>query len=104
MERKNASCEVLVSDILDIAMVPLLFTLNVNGEIEKEQLALYRKERFISAQKGKIELVCSRGDEKKFVLDEGDCVYCKCDVPCKRMSNIGNRKAVVMWVIRAPLV
>lgn len=104
LESKNVSCEVLISDILDIAMVPLLFTLSVKGEIKEEQLALYRKERFIFVQKGKVELVCNREDEKKFVLDEGGCLYCKCDVPCKKMSNIGNRKAVVLWVIRAPVI
>lgn len=104
MKGLKASCEVLASDILDIAMVPLLFTLDVGGEIRKEQLQTYRKERFMFTQKGKIELVCSIEDKKKFIMEEGDSMYCKCEVPCKRMSNIGNEQAVMLWVVRAPLL
>lgn len=55
-------------------------------------------------QKGKIELVCSKEDKKKFIMEEGDSLYCKCDVSCKRMSNIGNKQAVMLWVVRAPLL
>lgn len=100
----KASCEVLASDILDIAMVPFLFTLDVGGEIRKEQLHTYRKERFMFTQKGKIELVCSMEDKKKFVLEEGDSLYCKCDAPCKKMLNIGDREAIMLWVVRTPLL
>lgn len=103
-KRAKISCEVLASDILDNAMVPLLFTLDIKGEIGKERLQAYRKERFMFVQKGKIELVCGREGKRKLVLEEGDSLYCKCDVPCKKMSNIGNEKAIVVWVLRAPLL
>lgn len=100
----KTSCEVLASDILDIAMVPLVFTLDVGGKIEKAHLEIYRKERFIFTLKGKIELACSTEDKKKFILEEGGSLYCKCDAPCKKMSNIGNKQAIMLWVVRAPLL
>lgn len=98
------SCEVLASDILDIAMVPLLFTLGVKGEIGKERLTNYRKERFIFIHKGKIELACGKENKRKFIMEEEDSLYCKCDVPCKGILNIGKEKATVLWVVRAPLL
>ncbi len=98
------SCEVLVSDILDIAMVPLLFTLNKGAKIGEERLWHYKKERFMLTQEGQVELTCSKEDKKKFVLEEGDSLYCKCECPCKKMENIGNKKAVILWVVRAPLL
>lgn len=98
------SCEVLASDILDIAMVPLLFALDIKGDIGGERLKIYRRERFIFVHRGKIELACSRVDKRKFIMEEGDSIYCKCEVPCKGMSNIGNEKAIVLWMVRAPLL
>ena len=98
------SCEVLVSDLLDIAMVPLLFTLNKGAKIGEERLWHYKKEKFMLTQEGKVEITCSKKDKKKFVLEEGDSLYCKCECPCKKMENIGNKKAVILWVMRAPLL
>ena len=98
------SCEVLISDLLDIAMVPLLFTLNRGAEIGEERLGHYKKERFMLIQEGKVELTCNKEDKKKFVLEEGDSLYCKCECPCKKMENIGNKKAVILWVVRPPLL
>lgn len=103
-KRLKTSCEVLASDILDITMVPLVFTLDAGGKIEKAHLETYRKERFMFTQKGKIELACSTEDKKKFIMEEGDSLYCKCDVSCKKMSNIGNEQAVMLWVVRVPLL
>lgn len=100
----KTSCELLVSDILDISIVPLLFTLNVGGKLEKAQLETYKKERFMIVQRGKIELVCATEDKRKFVLEEGDSLYCKCNVPCEKMSNVGGKKAIMLWVVRAPLL
>lgn len=97
------SCEVLVSDLLGIAMVPLLFTLNRGAKISEERLWHYKKERFMLTQEGTVELTCSKEDKKKFVLEEGDSLYCKCECPCKKMENVGNKKAVILWVVRAPL-
>jgi hypothetical protein len=84
--------------------MPLLFTLNVGGKLEKAQLETYKKERFMIVQRGKIELVCSTEDKRKFVLEEGDSLYCRCNVPCKKMSNAGGKKAIMLWVVRAPLL
>lgn len=104
MKNLKKCCEILVSDILDIAMVPLLFTLKKGAKVEEELLRSYRKERFMFILKGKIEFVCSKEDKRKFILEEGDSLYCKCNLPCKRMSNIGNQEAVILWVVRAPLL
>lgn len=98
------SCEVLVSDLLGIAMIPLLFTLNRGARIGEERLWHYKKERFMLTQEGKVELTCSKEDKKKFVLEEGDSLYCKCECTCKEMKNVGNKKAVILWVVRAPLL
>jgi len=100
-------CEILAFDIPGIAMVPLVFTLGVGGRLSKGQLEKYNKERFMMVLKGKVELLCGAGDKRKFILQKGDSLYCKCDVPCKRVSNIGNREnignkeAIVLWVVRA---
>lgn len=103
IKKAKVSCEVLASDILDITMVPLLFILGIKGEIGKEQLQAYRRERFKFVQRGKIELVCGR-EKRKFILEEEDSLHCKCDVPCKKVINIGSKKAVVLWVVRTPLL
>ena len=57
----KVSCEVLASDILDITMVPFLFTLDKKENISGEHLRIYRRERFIFIHRGKIELMCGRG-------------------------------------------
>ena len=100
----KASHEVLVSDMLDITMVPILFTLDIEGKIGKKQLQTYRRERFIYTLKGKIELSCGDDLKKKFVLEEGDSVYCKCGEPCGKMSNIGNEEAIILWVVCTPVL
>lgn len=104
IETAKVSCEVLASDILDITMVPLLFSLNIGCEIGKAQLAVYKKERFMTTLKGKIKLICSTEDKKEFIMGEGDSLYCKCDAPCKKMSNIGDEEAIMLWVVRTPLL
>lgn len=103
-KRAKVSSEVLVSDILDIAMVPLLFTLDIGGKIGQDQLWPYRKERFMITLKGKIELICGKEDRRKFVMEEGDSLYCKCDLCCNKMSNIGKQEAIMLWVVRAPIL
>lgn len=97
-------CEVLVSDTLDIAMVPILFTLKKGARAKEESLLPYRKERFMFTLKGKIELKCGREDKRKLILEEGDSLYCKSDFFCKSMSNIGNEEAAILWVVQAPLL
>jgi len=100
----KTSCEVLVSDILDIAMVPLLFTLKRKAKIGEDLLWHYRKEKFMLTLKGKIELACGKVDKRKFILEEGDSIYCKCNLSCKEISNISNKEAEMLWVVKTPLL
>jgi transcriptional regulator with XRE-family HTH domain len=95
----EAFYEILVPNIFDVTLFPLLFTLKVGGEIIKSELETFKGERFMHVQKGKIELECFK---RKFTLGEGDNLYCKCDSSCNRMLNIGNQEAIVLWIIRPP--
>lgn len=100
----KATCETPVSGVLDVAMVPIIFTLAEGGEFGPSHLIKYHRERFVMVQKGRIELRCYVQDKRSFVLEQGDCLYCKCDVPCRGMANIGTREAIVLWVLRAPVL
>ncbi len=95
----KAFYEIIVPNIFGPALSPVLFTLKVGGEISKPQFEAFKEERFIYVLKGKIELACLKG---KFILEEGDSLYCKCDASCNKMSNVGNQEATVLWVMRTP--
>ncbi|HEB34754.1 hypothetical protein LCGC14_0688690 [marine sediment metagenome] len=98
-ENSKAFYEILVPNIFSPTISPVLFTLKLGGKLSKSQLEAFKEERFIYVLKGKIELACLKGN---FILEEGDSVYCKCDASCRKMSNVGNKEATVLWVMRTP--
>ena len=95
----KAFYEILAPNIFSPAISPVLFTLKLGGKLSKSQLEAFKEERFIYVLKGKIELACLKGN---FILEEGDSIYCKCDASCRKMSNVGNKEAIVLWVMRTP--
>ena len=95
----KAFYEILVPNIFSPAISPVLFTLKLGGKLSKSQLEAFKEERFINVLKGKIELACLKGN---YILEEGDSIYCKCDASCSKMSNFGNKEAIVLWVMRTP--
>jgi len=95
----KAFYEILVPNIFNPTISPVLFTLKLGGKLSKSQLEAFKEERFICVLKGKIELACLKGN---FILEEGDSIYCKCDASCNKMSNVGNKEAIVLWVMRTP--
>lgn len=96
----RAYYEMFVPNIFNVTIFSVLFTLKAGGKVSKLQLKEFRGEKFINVQKGKIELECFKG---KFILEEGDILYCKCDEVCHKMSNIGNQEAFILWIVRVPL-
>lgn len=95
----KAFYEILFPNIFSPAISPVLFTLKLGGKLSKSQLEAFKEERFINVLKGKIELACFK---ESFILEEGDSIYCKCDASCNEMSNVGNKEAIVLGVMRTP--
>lgn len=95
----KAFYEILVPNIYSPTISPVLFTLKLGEKLSKSQLEAFKEERFICVLKGKIELACLKGN---FILEEEDSIYCKCDASCRKMSNVGNKEAIVLWVMRTP--
>lgn len=93
-ERQIAS-ESLAAGLLNIKMQPSIFTLGVNAELTKE--VIYPEgEKFGMVLKGKIELSC--GDEK-FIVEEGDSIYCAVTQKLKKVVNIADTEAKLFWIV-----
>ena len=90
----KSSYEILVSDLLGVKMKPLIFRLQKGGEIKKE-LLLEEGDAFVRVIEGNIELHC---DKEKFVLHKGDSFYCKGQKRPQKITNAGNKEAVLLWV------
>jgi len=93
-EETKSSYETLVSDLLGVQMKPLIFRLQKGGEIKKEIL-LEEGDTFVIVMEGQVELSC---EKEKFVLDKGDSFYCKGRKKPRKITNISNKKAVLLWV------
>ena len=90
----KSSYETLVSDLLGIKMKPLIFRLRKDGEIKRE-LLLAEGDAFVMVMEGNIELHC---DKEKFVLNKGDTFYCKGQKRPQKVTNAGNKEAVLLWI------
>lgn len=90
----KSSYEILASGLLNISMKPLLYTLKVRGQMEREPQP-HEKEEFGMIVKGKVELLRNK---EKFIMEEGDSVYFVSTKPY-RLRNIGKGNAVLLWVV-----
>ncbi|MDP2831315.1 MAG: XRE family transcriptional regulator [Candidatus Omnitrophota bacterium] len=87
--------ESLAAGLLNIKMEPFIFTLGINAELTKE--VIYPEgEKFGMVLTGKIELSC--GDEK-FIVEEGDSIYCAFTRKIQRIVNIGENEAKLLLVV-----
>lgn len=93
-EETKSSYQTLVSDLLGVKMKPLMFRLEKGGEIKRE-LLLEEGDAFIMVMEGDVELVF---DKEKFVLNKGDSFYCKGQKRPQKITNVGDKEAVLLWV------
>jgi transcriptional regulator with XRE-family HTH domain len=94
-KRVKSSCQILASDMLNINMKPLIFTIAAGGRIEKE-LSSYTGEKFGMLLEGKLALYC---DKQRFIMGKGDSIYCAYTKKPDKIVNIGKRVARILWVI-----
>ena len=97
-KNKKIFCETLASSLLKIKMLPRLFTIGTAADFTKE-LIYPEGEKFGMILKGKVEFVC---DEEKFILAEGDSIYCAYTHKLSRVKNIGRTAAKLLWVVFSP--
>jgi len=90
----KSSYETVVSDLLGVKMKPLVFRLQKGGEIKKE-LLLEEGDAFAIVMEGNIELHC---DKERIVLNKGDSFYCKGQKKPQKITNVGDKEAVLLWV------
>lgn len=96
-KEKDISCESLASGFLNIKMQPQVFTLGKGSELTKE-LMYSGTEEFGIVLKGKLELSY---DSQKLTMEEGDSVYCAYTKKPKRIINIGETEANLLWIVFA---
>lgn len=94
-KEKGVSCETLSSGILNIKMQPQVFTLESGSELTKE-LTYPQGEKFGMVLKGKAQLDCGAD---KFILEEGDSIYCAYTQKLKRLINISEAETKFLWII-----
>lgn len=94
----KSSYETLVFDLLGVKMKPLILRLRKGGEVKKE-LLLAEGDAFVMVTQGNIQLHC---DKEKFVLHKGDSFYCKGQKRPQKITNAGNKEAVILWVRSTP--
>lgn len=94
-KQQNIFCETLASGLLNIRMVPQVFTLGIGAELTKELIDPVG-EKLGMVLKGKIELLC---DSEKLILEEGDSVYCASTRKLKRMITVGEAEAKFFWIV-----
>lgn len=82
---------------MNIKMQPQVFTLGKGSELTKE-LMFPGTEEFGIILKGKLELLY---DSQKIAMEEGDSIYCSYTRTPKRMINIGETEAKLLWIIFA---
>lgn len=97
-KEKGISCETLASGILNIKMQPQVFTIGVGTELTK-QIMYPEGEKFGMLLRGKLELSC--GDEK-LIFEEGDSIYCAYTQKLKKLVNIGEIEAKLLWIVFTP--
>lgn len=91
--------ETLASGIFDINMKSQLFSLGV-GAVLTSDLLPRLGEKFIMVLKGVVEFF---GDKEKFVLGEGDSVYCARTGSPSKIVNIGKKEARVICISFLPV-
>lgn len=90
----KSSCQILISDIMDIDMSPLILRLQKGGKIRKEFLHA-KGDIFMMVIEGNIALYCNK---EKFILNKQDSFYCKGQKRFDRIINAGNKEAVLLWI------
>ena len=97
-KERQVAFESLSSGLLNIKMQPSIFTLGINAELTKE--VIYPEgEKFGVVLKGKMELSCA---DEKFILEEGDSIYCTFSQKLRKLVNIGKIEAKLLWVVLSP--
>ena len=89
------SFQVLVSDMLNINMKPLILTIAVGGKV-KEELSSHIGEKFGMVLEGKLALYC---DKEKFIMQKGDTIYCAHTKIIGKIVNIGRKTGRILWVV-----
>ena len=90
----KSSYQILISDLLGVKMKPVIFRLQKGGEIKRE-LLLAEGDAFVMVMEGSIKLHCGK---EKFVLNKGDTFYCKGQKRPQKITNVGNKEVVLLWV------
>lgn len=94
-KEKNISYEILASGILNIKMLPQVFTIGIGAELSKE-IIHSEEEKFGMLLKGKVELLCN---SENFILEEGDSISCTHARRPQRITNIGQTEAKLLWIV-----
>lgn len=95
-QERHISSKTLVSGLLNVKMEPFIFRLGAAAKLTKE-LIRPAGEKFAMVLKGKIEFFCN---EEKFILEEGDSIYCTSIQMPQKAVNIGSIEAELLWVVR----
>lgn len=92
---KKVFSESLDYGFLNIKMQPQIFTLGPKAELTSK-LIQSQAERFGLVFKGKVEFIC---DKENLILEEGDSIYCAYSLMPRKVVNIGNTAAKILWIV-----
>ncbi len=90
-------CEPLASGILITNMISHLLYLEIGAKLTEDLFFIKnRGEAFGFLIRGTLELIC---EKEKFIFEEGDSIYCNRSHCPQEITNIGNIKAKLFWII-----
>ncbi|MFH1245777.1 MAG: helix-turn-helix domain-containing protein [Candidatus Omnitrophota bacterium] len=93
-KKKNILIETLASGFFDINTQLQLFTLGIGARLTRE-LIPHQGEKFMMVLEGSTKLLYNN---KEFLFESGDSVYCANTQGLYEVANLGKTKAVILYI------